>query len=70
MELGVYRHYKGHLYLVLGVAMHTEMCEELVIYVPLYELPGSGFPLLARPRKMWDQLVDGKPRFEFTGEKR
>lgn len=70
MKLGVYRHYKGKLYLVLGVARQTETDEELVIYVPLYELPGPGLPLQARPRKNWDEPVDGKPRFEFTGESR
>lgn len=70
MKLGVYKHYKGHLYLVLGTARHTETEEELVIYVPLYELPGAGLPLQARPRKMWDEMVSGKPRFEYVGETR
>lgn len=70
MKVGVYRHYKGHLYLVLGVARQTETKEELVIYVPLYELPGTGLPLQARPRKNWDEMVEGKPRFEYMGETR
>lgn len=70
MNLGVWRHHKGHLYLVLGVAQNTETDEELVIYVPLYELPGAGLPLQARSRKNWDEPVDGKPRFVFEGEKR
>lgn len=70
MRLGVYRHYKGKLYLVIGSARHTETEEELVIYVPLYELPGAGLPLQARPRKMWDEMVEGKIRFEFVGESR
>lgn len=70
MRLGIYRHYKGKQYLVLGVARHSESGEELVIYVPLYELPGAGLPLQARPRKLWDELVEGKPRFEYVGELR
>ena len=70
MNLGVWRHYKGGLYLVLGVAKHTESGEELVVYVPLYELPGAGLPLQARPRRMWEEPVDGKPRFVFQGEQR
>lgn len=70
MKTGVYRHYKGHLYLVLGVARQTETEEELVIYVPLYELPDAGLPLQARPRKNWDEPVEGKPRFEYVGERR
>jgi len=70
MKLEVYRHYKGRLYLVLGVARQTETNEELVIYVPLYELERGGLPLQARPRKNWDEPVDGKPRFEYVGETR
>lgn len=70
MEMGIYRHYKGGLYLVLGIAQHTETDEEMVVYVPLYERADAGLPLQARPREMWDEQVDGKPRFEFTGEKR
>lgn len=70
MNLGVWRHYKGGLYLVLGVARHTETGEELVVYVPLYERADAGLPLQARPRRMWEEAVDGKPRFVFEGEKR
>lgn len=70
MRLGIYRHYKGGLYLVLGIARQTETDEELVIYVPLYERADAGLPLQARPRKNWDEPVDGKPRFEFYGENR
>jgi hypothetical protein len=41
---GVYEHYKGHLYFVLGHARHTETDEELTIYVPLYTHPDGGLP--------------------------
>lgn len=70
MRIGIYRHYKGKQYLVLGMARHTETEEELVIYVPLYEVSLPGLPLQARPLKMWEELVNGKPRFEFVGERR
>ena len=28
----IYRHYKGNVYQVLGVGLHTETLEELVVY--------------------------------------
>lgn len=33
---GVYRHFKGKLYLVFSIATHTETNEQLVDYVALY----------------------------------
>ncbi len=47
---GIYRHYKGEYYLVIGVAQHTECTEELVLYVPLTGNEGrAGLRLRARP---------------------
>ena len=42
MRCGIYRHYKGGYYLVLGIAEHTETHETVVVYVSLtgIELPG------------------------------
>jgi hypothetical protein len=61
---GKYRHYKGGLYEVLGVARHSETHEELVVYRPLY---GEG-GLWARPRQMFLEtvLVNSvmRPRFQ------
>lgn len=63
---GVYRHYKGKKYLVLGVAKHSETLEELVVYITLYE--NESGPLWVRPLKMFLETVEvnGKtvPRFE------
>ena len=36
IPLGVYRHYKGNLYEVIGFAIHSETLEYMVIYKALY----------------------------------
>ena len=65
---GKYRHYKGNLYEVIGVARHSETLEEMVVYRALY---GEG-GLWVRPLGMFLETVavDGKnvPRFAYTGE--
>jgi hypothetical protein len=69
MQQGTYRHYKGNLYEVLGVARHSETAEELVVYRALYGERG----LWVRPLAMFQEavVVDGRevPRFapEETG---
>jgi len=64
---GRYRHYKGNLYEVLGVARHSETEEELVVYRALYWAGG----LWVRPRAMFleEVIVEGRvvPRFSFLG---
>lgn len=35
IQTGVYKHYKGHRYLVIGVARHSETEEPFVVYIPL-----------------------------------
>lgn len=68
IQPGVYRHYKGGLYRVEGMARHSETLEELVIYRALY---GEG-ALWARPAGMWNEsvTVNGcvQPRFAYLGE--
>lgn len=72
LKCGVYEHYKGKRYLVLGVARHTETGEMLAVYVPLYELPGNeGVQMSVRPLEMFTEHVEVgsemRPRFRFTG---
>lgn len=72
LRCGVYEHYKGKKYLVLGVARHTETGELMAVYVPLYELPGNeGVQMSVRPLEMFTGQVevgsDSMPRFRFTG---
>lgn len=68
VESGIYSHYKGKRYEVVGIANHSETLEQLVIYKSLYDDPE--FPkgsLWARPKAMFEEnvKVDGKmvPRF-------
>ena len=75
LRCGIYEHYKGKKYLVLGVARHTETGELLAVYVPLYELPGrGGVQLAVRPLEMFTGQVESggttRPRFRFAGEDR
>ena len=71
-KLGLYRHYKGKLYQVNGLAMHSETMEDLVLYEALYENNVASH--WARPLKMFmeDVIVDGKvrPRFDYIGNKK
>ena len=39
MQLGMYRHYEGNLYDVIGVAHHSETMEEMVVYRARYDSP-------------------------------
>ena len=56
---GVYRHYKGGIYRVLFLSVHTETQEVLVNYQSL--LFGSYH---SRPLSLWNEKVNKKPRFE------
>jgi hypothetical protein len=64
---GRYRHYKGNEYTVLGVALHSETKEELVVYRQEYGDHG----LWVRPKQMFLETVNVNgqevPRFQFTG---
>ena len=68
VKKGIYRHFKGQMYEVIGVAMHSETKEEMVIYRALY---GEKI-IWARQISMWNKPVmcDGKEkaRFELVSE--
>jgi len=65
---GVYRHFKGNLYELIGLARHSETLEPMVVYKALY---GEG-GLWVRPAAMWTETVDRAdyhgPRFSFVRE--
>ena len=60
-----YRHYKGDSYKVVGLALHSNDDEWMVIYEPLYEADAD---LFTRPLKDWNEVVEWqgqkKVRFE------
>lgn len=63
IAIGRYRHYKGNLYEVLGVARHSETDEHVVVYTALYGERG----LWVRPLDMFLESVtingEDVPRF-------
>jgi len=61
---GIYRHYKGAHYRVLGVAQHTETEEVLAVYT------NEEGRLWVRPYNMFTELVPGTttPRFTLVKE--
>lgn len=67
LKTGTYRHYKGPLYDVLGVARHSETGESLVVYRPQYGERG----LWVRPLDMFTESVEYEgrcvPRFDYLG---
>jgi len=69
---GIYQHYKGNRYKVIGLARHTETLEELVVYQALYNMPQFGEnSLWVRPKAMFleNVIIDGvgRSRFAFIG---
>ncbi len=70
LRAGVYKHYKGGLYLVLGVARHSESHEKLVAYIQLSGAEGT--KIWVRPYKnFFEEIIAHgviKPRFAYIGE--
>lgn len=65
---GIYKHFKGDLYLVEDIATHSETDEKLVIYRALY----GESDLYARPYNMFLEEVNKngqKYRFELQNIK-
>ena len=68
MKIGIYQHYKGQNYRVIGTARHSETLEKLVVYQQLY----GNYGLWVRPAEMFAESVEyeGKtvPRFTLIQE--
>ena len=56
-----YRHYKGNLYEIIALAKHSETLDEMIIYKSLKD--GA---VWARPKSMWNEVVDEKGTLRFT----
>ena len=65
---GLYRHYKGGQYRVLGTVRHSESLEPMTLYQALYGQQG----LWVRPAAMFSENVDidgqVQPRFTRVGD--
>jgi hypothetical protein len=70
LKPGVYQHYKGNFYQVLGVCRHSETLEEMVVYQAFY----GSYGWWVRPLKMFLENVekDGQTfsRFKYIGQNR
>ena len=68
LKLGIYQHYKGNLYQVIGVARHEETHEPLAVYQKLYD----DYALWVRPLDVFLETVTVNgttvPRFAFVKE--
>ncbi|MDP1803412.1 MAG: DUF1653 domain-containing protein [Bacteroidota bacterium] len=66
LELGLYKHYKGNIYEVIGVAKHSETLEEMVVYKATYQKEEKN--LWVRPLAMFVEtiIVEGKNVKRFT----
>jgi len=66
ITVGLYKHYKGGIYEVLGTVTHSETLDTLVLYKATYQ--PEGLNLWVRPIAMFFEtvMVDGKTvnRFE------
>lgn len=74
LPMGLYQHYKGGIYLVLGIAQHTETKENMVVYVSMEMRPGPR--MRARPVYGAEGFMDSYrdengitkgPRFVYLG---
>ena len=55
IEPGIYRHFKGPLYLVAGSSVDCETQEEIVNYIALY---GDDFHQHSQPRSRFEEIIE------------
>ena len=66
LKRGIYQHYKGQLYQVFNVAIHSETQEKFVVYQCLY----GDYSMWVRPLSMFIETVKNTensevPRFKL-----
>lgn len=71
---GVYKHFKGEMYLALMLAKDSETEKDFVVYIPLYDKPKSGTRAWIRSlddfmgtKELEDKTIVN--RFEFISER-
>ena len=64
IEKGIYKHYKGNVYKVIGEAIHSETLEEMVVYTPIT----NSDKIWVRPVSMWNDtiIINGEKIKRFT----
>lgn len=72
VKLGKYKHFKGMVVEVIGIALHSETMEEMVVYNHPDPVKGKDANTMwVRPKAMFLEKIerDGKliPRFEYIG---
>ena len=61
----IYRHYKGNIYIVIGIGTHTETNDKMVVYSPINDRN----IVWIRPYSMWSETIDKNKeikRFELV----
>ena len=69
MKLGKYRHYKGTIVEVIGIALHSETLEEMMVYTHPDPIKGQDANTMwVRPKAIFlgTVTVDGKEVLRFT----
>ncbi len=68
IKKGLYRHFKGGIYEVIGTGRHSETLEEMVFYKHDSKEYGKN-SLWARPIRMWNEHIErdgySGPRFQL-----
>ena len=70
IKIGKYKHFKGMTVNVVGIALHSETMEEMVVYIHPDPVKGEGANTMwVRPKAMFLENVtfEGRsvPRFEY-----
>ncbi len=73
LKPGIYKHYKGGFYKVIGIARHENTEEEMVVYRSISRgLENGEGPLWVRPIDQFTEIVEAKEkrvqRFTYVSE--
>jgi hypothetical protein len=67
IKKGIYKHFKGMKVEVIGIALHSETEEEMVVYIHNDPVKGKGANTMwVRPANMFLEEVD-KPEIGYKG---